>query len=253
MTGALFRRRAMQLRDVFAMRAHYGWAHFMAHKAAPLSNYSRRYFERLHTRLSAHTDMRSMAFDEKHGTDTFARGFFPVAEGVPKEQLSWGYGPVNQDFFREILHAVNEPFSSYTFIDVGAGKGAALMFASEFGFRRYLGVELSPELIEIGRRNVALYKQATARRFEPEWVQQDFMQWPIPPEESVFFLNNPLPPDLSVAALRKIEQSVAAHPRHVLLIFRKCPALAGDYLHASKVWRPRRLAPYWRVYESPGA
>src|SRR6516225_8353137 len=49
---------------------------------------------------------------------------------------------------------------AFTFVDIGCGKGRALMVASAFPFRRLVGVEISPELCEIARAN-------TARR--PEW------------------------------------------------------------------------------------
>src|SRR5947208_2479249 len=142
-------RRLMQLRDVFAMREHNGWAHYLTHRAARFSGPGKRFVQTFHDRLSEHTDMRSAAFDAKHGTS-------------------------NQDFFREMMNAIQVPLSPYSFIDVGAGKGAALMLASEFPFRRYVGVDINQDMVEAGRVNVAAFNERSGRKLEPEWVRADF-------------------------------------------------------------------------------
>jgi hypothetical protein len=240
----------MQVRDVFAMREHYGWAHYLTQKLPLRSAYTARIVGAFQARLSARTDARSAAFDETYGTETFRRGDVAVQEGVPAEELSWGYGPINQDFFREIMRAIPVPHGQYTFVDVGAGKGAAIMLASEFGFRRYLGVELSGDLLEVARRNVAAYQARGGNAFEPEWIQHDFFQWPIPREPTLVFLNNPFPEELSLRAVQRIEAALAEQPRELVLVYRKAPAKVGAHLHGSRLWRPLRLAPYWRVYAS---
>jgi SAM-dependent methyltransferase len=50
------------------------------------------------------------------------------------------------------------PLDTYTFIDLGCGKGRALLVASEFPFRAIIGVELSSRLAEIARRNAEIHK-----------------------------------------------------------------------------------------------
>lgn len=236
-------RRLMQVRDIFAMRSHAGWLHFLLHRSKAMP-------KALATRFARYTDSRSAAFDEQHGTDTFARKWVSVRSGVPSDTLGFGYGPVNQDFFREILHAVRVPLAGYTLVDVGAGKGAAVMVASEFNFKRHLAVELNADLIRVGQDNLARYRASTGRAFHPEWVQADFFTWQLPDEDCLLFLNNPFPPDMSLDAIRWIEQSLQQRPRRMLLVYRKAPKNVGDHLHASPLWKPLRLAPYWRIYAS---
>jgi SAM-dependent methyltransferase len=246
-----FDRRWMQLRDVFAMREHNGWAYYLTQKAMRFSGTGKRLLQSFHDRLSEHTDMRSAAFDLEYGTDTFTRAQVRVSESVSPEEMSWGYGPVNQDFFREMMNAIKLPLSPYAFIDVGVGKGAALMLASEYAFRRYIGVDINEDLIRAGRANVAAFNARTQRTLDPEWVRCDFMRWPLPPEDSLFFLNNPFPDALSLEAVEHISVSLRDQPRRALLVYRKAPSNVGDYLHRSKLWTPLRLAPYWRIYASP--
>lgn len=244
-------RRLMQLRDLFVMKAHFGWLHFLLHRLDALPGPTRSLINMLDGRFSRYTDRRSALFDVEHHTETFKRQWVGVSEDVPASELSFGYGPVNQDFFREIMRAVPVPLSRYAFVDVGAGKGAALMLASSFPFRRWLGVELHAELIAEGRENVANFNQATQRAFAPEWVQADFMKWSLPDEDCLVFLNNPFPHALSLEAVKRMEASDCARSRRVLLVYRKAPKLVGQHLHASRFWVPLRLAPYWRIYASP--
>ena len=149
-----------------------------------------------------------------------------------------------------MLQSIGIPFEPYSFVDIGAGMGAAVLFASEFGFRRIGGIELDRDLMYIARRNTQIYNRATQRELVPDWVEGDFFKWQMPNEPQLFFMNNPFPESMTVDALRAIEDSLHANPRPALLVFRKAPKSAGDHLHRSTLWTPLRLAPYWRVYSA---
>lgn len=243
-------RRLIQLRDLFAMRAHAGWLHYLLRRSLPLPGPQQAWLHKLNRRFERYTDHRTAQFDHQFGTETFTRRWVRVSEDLPMETLGFGYGPVNQDFCREILRALPIRAADYCFVDVGAGKGAAIMVASERGFQSYLALELDADLAQCGRDNVARYQAATGRHFEPEWVVGDFMKWPLPNKPCVLFLNNPFPPALSLAAVQRIEALLPKHPHPLLLVFRKAPKLAGDHLHRSPHWEPIRLAPYWRIYRA---
>lgn len=243
----------MQICDLFAMQAHWGWCHVLLtrlQKLDPKSCWFGTPIAKLLDRMGEHTDRVSQQFDQCYGTETFHRTFVPVS-GDPENTDVWGYGPVNQDFFREILCSIPVDLAPYTFVDIGSGKGAAVMMASEFPFRRSVGIELSAELIAIARRNVEKFNAVTRQQLQPEWFHCDFFNWSILQEPQLFFFNNPFPPALSLSAIQKLEQDWSANPQPVLLVFRKAPGIVGDHLHQSTFWQPLRLAPYWRVYSSP--
>ena len=44
----------------------------------------------------------------------------------------------------------------YAFVDLGCGKGRPLGVASEFAFRRLVGVEIAPRLVAVARANAAV-------------------------------------------------------------------------------------------------
>jgi SAM-dependent methyltransferase len=246
--GRYVSRRVRQIADVFAMRAHAGWAHYLLQRTAAAAPPVAPVVERINRLFESYTDSRTERFDRTYGTDTFKRRDVKVRDGFSIDELRWGYSAINPEFFREIMRSIGEPLDAYSFVDVGSGKGAAVMLASEFPFRRVAGVELTPELVEIAASNVERYVRATGKHFAPDWIQGDFFAWDIPNEPQLFFLNNPFPKSITTNAIEHIEASIRKHPRPVLLAFRKAPQNTGDYLHASTFWRPVRLAPYWRVY-----
>ena len=52
------------------------------------------------------------------------------------------------------------PIDEFTFVDLGAGMGRAVLLASEMPFKAVVGVELHPGLARIARKNVAAWRRA---------------------------------------------------------------------------------------------
>ena len=65
--------------------------------------------------------------------------------------------------------------------------------ASEYPFRRIVGVELLPELHQIAQENLARYKSESQKCFALEAVCGDAIDFAFPVEPLVIFLFNPLP------------------------------------------------------------
>ncbi len=63
--------------------------------------------------------------------------------------------------FEQIMQAMPIDLSKFTFIDLGAGKGRALLMASDYLFQKIIGVEFMPELHH-ARRKISPSIQTTA-------------------------------------------------------------------------------------------
>lgn len=79
----------------------------------------------------------------------------------------------------------------FTFIDIGAGMGRAMLLAAEFPFRAVIGVELNPTLARIGRRNLALWRTAGRACAPMRMVCRDAVEYKPPAGPCVVFLFNP--------------------------------------------------------------
>jgi SAM-dependent methyltransferase len=243
----------LKIRDLFAMRSHFGWAHALLSRAhesrLPGISLARPALDGLFARMERRTHRRTAEFDHVYGIKTFQRLDVKVSADAGDGTV-WGYAAINQDFFREIMRSIPVALEPYTFVDVGSGMGAAVFLASELPFRRLVGVELTPELVSAAVENTAAFNERSPQKIAPEWIQTDFFKWKIPNEPEIFFFNNPFPEAMTLDAIQYIEQSLTENPRPLLLALRKLPRRPAAYLQASPRWTPLRLAPYWRVYRN---
>jgi SAM-dependent methyltransferase len=129
------------------------------------------------------------------------------------------YQPIEPELFREMMAELKIDFSQFTFIDIGSGKGRALLLAAEYPFRRILGVELLPELNQIARQNIEKFSSPLQRCRDIDVVCTDAAEFSFPQVPLVIFLFNPLP----VEGLRKLvgnlEGSLRLSPREVRVVY----------------------------------
>jgi SAM-dependent methyltransferase len=115
-----------------------------------------------------------------HKADRHNTAYFGVAPSVFREMIvRWRRS--------KPAAAIDE----FTFVDLGAGMGRALLLAAEFPFRAVVGVELNPTLAQIGRRNMARWR-AAGRAFAPmRMVCRNAAEFKMPAGPCVAFLFNP--------------------------------------------------------------
>jgi SAM-dependent methyltransferase len=58
--------------------------------------------------------------------------------------------------------------SSYTFIDIGSGKGRMLLLAAEFPFRRVIGIEFASDSHALAQQNVKTYRNPNQACFQSD-------------------------------------------------------------------------------------
>jgi SAM-dependent methyltransferase len=83
------------------------------------------------------------------------------------------------------------PIDAYTFVDLGAGMGRAMLLAADYPFRAVVGVELHPTLARIARGNLALWRAAERTRVPMRMHCRDAVEFPLPSGPCVVFLFNP--------------------------------------------------------------
>jgi len=103
-------------------------------------------------------------------------------------------------------------------IDLGCGKGRVMTVAAHFGFTSIKGIDFAKELCEEAEKNM----MKTAEKFQNlKWEVNcnDVLNYPIQPNDSVFFMFNPFEKDTLEKFLDKLGVSVAKFPRPVWFIY----------------------------------
>ena len=171
-------------------------------------------------RARDHRYVYDSAFDIEHGVDTL--GVVEPDEMAVPEPLHRGverYEAAEPEFFEFLLQRAG-PLAprDRIFIDIGSGKGRVLLMAAMADFRRVVGVELDSRLHDIACRNITIM----SRRFpfaEVRSVNQDGITYEFPRRPTVCFINNPFDRGQIERLLDNLEDSLAAHPRDMLLIY----------------------------------
>ena len=110
-------------------------------------------------------------------------------------------------------------FDQFTFIDLGSGKGRTLLMASEYPFRKILGVEVIAELHRAAEENIRAYRSPTQRCARIEAVCADACEFHFPAAPLVLYLFNPLPESGMRRVMARLEKSLAANPRPVWVLY----------------------------------
>jgi SAM-dependent methyltransferase len=119
-----------------------------------------------------------------------------LMSGHRHDRHNTAYYGVAPSVFREILARWRRlkpiaPIDEFTFVDLGAGMGRAMLLAAEYPFRSVVGVELNPTLARIGRKNLALWRKAGRAKAPTRMLCRDAAAYEFPPGPCVAFLFNP--------------------------------------------------------------
>ena len=133
------------------------------------------------------------------------------------------YQPTEPALFHEMLARVMSiakiDFREFTFIDIGSGKGRALLMAADYPFQRILGVEILPELHRVAKANISKYKSDSQQCFAIDYLLADASEFTFPPEPTVVYLFNPLPESGLAKMVGNLEFSLQKHPRAVYVLY----------------------------------
>ncbi len=129
------------------------------------------------------------------------------------------YQPTEPALFHEMMASLPIAFDQVTFIDIGSGKGRTLLMASEYPFRKIVGVELIRDLHRATEENIRAYKSATQRCTQIEAVCADACDFPFPVEPLVLYLFNPLPEAGLKRLVANLEKSLAENPRALYVLY----------------------------------
>lgn len=129
------------------------------------------------------------------------------------------YSPTPAHTIRRILLTCPIQLEYTSFVDFGSGKGRAMLIASEFPFRKVIGVEFSSHLCEVARQNISNYKSDSQQCSSFEVHNLDASAFHIPGDASFFYFYEPFTQNVAAKVLENIESSIYRHPRQAIVCF----------------------------------
>lgn len=158
-------------------------------------------------------------FDQRRGVDTGE--VQPLSEfAVAGDKLAHAteHAPTSVRGFWLSVGSLAIDFRRFGFVDLGSGKGRALLLATQLPFRSIEGIELSRELHEIASVNVrTACKQNDRNRVQLH--QGDAASYEFPEYPLVVYLFNPFGPPVLSSIARKLELSFRQHPRPIFVVY----------------------------------
>lgn len=189
-------------------------------------------------------------FDTTHGVET--SGLIPaggLVTGHSSDEHVTAYYGVAPSILRSLVELWRETgpkygIERYTFVDIGAGKGRAMLVASELPFKQVIGIELNPAMADIAERNVEHWIAAhesdpTAASHAPvRLVEQDALEFEFPKSPCVAFMFHPFEAPLMKKMLRRMEKQFAKRPGEldVLYVNAECAAVFDANPAFQRLW-----------------
>ncbi len=187
-------------------------------------------------------------FDVTHGVDTAGLVFGESLFGGRGRRTDlhgayyWvtGYYGVTPSAFSAALARLDLQWSRFSFVDVGCGKGRALLLALAHPFREVVGVELAPALAAVAEANLANFTAAWKQPDVPARViAGDATQFELPAGPLLLFLYHPFAGPVMKQFLAHVTAAMEAEPREVYLLYAN-PELAPAILATQgfeQLWR----------------
>lgn len=162
-----------------------------------------------------------LSFDLRNGVET--RGTVHHRVGEERDD-PFGHavsyqGVWTSTFRRAMRCSALSPHERYVFIDLGCGKGKAVLLASEQRFRRVIGVELSPALADVACRNLVRYSRRHPHLCPAEVVCGNAAEIEFPPEPLAIYLHNPFDDVILSRVVERLGQSLLEQVRPTLVIY----------------------------------
>jgi len=172
-----------------------------------------------HVPARRHRRRSERAFDASYAIDTAGIVHLHTLD-IPSDNAEHGvrYEPTNPEWFCDLVDWLPIDYEDFVFVDFGAGKGRALVLASEFPFRKIVGVEFSPELAEVAQRNVTAFRSERQQCDDFEVVCMDAVEYELPDAPCVLYFYNPFSEQVLRQVLASIRTSVTERPRPIYVV-----------------------------------
>lgn len=167
-----------------------------------------------------HRSVEGSAFDREFGTDT--EGNVPLWRlhiDSPHQLEGAHYQSLAPFLIRASIEALPADMNGFSFCDLGSGKGRILMIASEYPFKRVIGVEFSPQLNAVAVQNILKYPASRRVCQDVSTLQMDAIDYQFPPGNLLVFLFNPFGETVMKGVLANLESALLREERSIWIVY----------------------------------
>jgi SAM-dependent methyltransferase len=181
--------------------------------------------------------IRAKLFDQFHSVDTYTRVQLAHLEVVGSNKKHGRmYFPTLPKSMRAVIDRLDDlDPSTTTFIDVGCGKGLALLVASRYPFKKIIGVEFSKELCKIAQRNISDYR-GSRRSMNVEIDCIDAADFNFPSGNLLIYFFNPFDAIVMENVLKNLAEAAKSGNGRIIVICDRLhdKEMVTRYLHPQK-------------------
>jgi SAM-dependent methyltransferase len=182
-------------------------------------------------------------FDAQYGVDT--GGFIgggELSDGTANSRWITAYHAVPPSRFAAVIERWRNlpgtaPLSDVVFLDLGCGKGRALLLAAEVGFRDVLGVELNAPLAAVAELNLQRWQALDRMRSPARVLHADATALTLPTPPLLVFLYNPFQAPVLRRVLERLD-SLPAAPGTIDIVYMvpAHEAVFADFPQFTRLW-----------------
>ena len=163
-------------------------------------------------------------FDVAYNVDTTGLVWGESLESGDRTQAvsywATGYYGVSPSAFDDALRTLSIDWTQFTFVDIGCGKGRALLLALQYRWRELLGIELSPQLAEIARHNLGSFTAPWRQDdLQASIVKSDATTADLPSGPLVVYLYHPFAAPVMMRFLEHVRSALEAERRPLYLLY----------------------------------
>jgi SAM-dependent methyltransferase len=161
-----------------------------------------------------------LEFDQQWGTDT-GGNFIPDKAEVIGPNWKYGarYQGCNATALAKVLAGLPIEHQRFQFVDLGCGKGRAILVAARFPFRKIVGVEYSDQLCQVARHNVSCFPTSERRCKEIEIICADAASFQFSEDLLLIFLFNPFGRKVMNRVVQNVSASYRRNPRRIIVVY----------------------------------
>ncbi len=159
-------------------------------------------------------------YDRKYNINTTGvTQLVDVTCSSPNKEFGVCYEPTPIRTLKCMFSLLPADVSEFTFIDFGSGKGRTILYASNYNFRRIIGVEFGAELHAEAEQNIRTYRSRTRKCANVTSVNVDAATFALPEENCVLYFFHPFRQEVMAKVLENIERSHRCCPRKLIVLY----------------------------------